>query len=89
VAQQYADVVPIAATPAEFVTACEGILAWDDSARLSFRASAALVVAGTSWDRTAAAMQDLLGRFDPKADRATTATAGVEESDTALDEAQA
>ena len=89
VAQQYADVVPIAATPAEFVTACEGILAWDDSARLSFRASAALVVAGTSWDRTAAAMQDLLGRFDPKADRATTATTGVEESDTALDEAQA
>ncbi len=95
VAQQYADVVPIAATPAEFVAACEGILAWHDSARLSFRASAALVVAGTSWDRTAAAMQDLLERFDVAADADTPSaapaarTAAVEESDTALDEAQA
>lgn len=80
VAQQYAAVVPIAATPAEFVVACERILAWDDSARLSFRASAALVVAGTSWDRTAAAMQELLSRFD---DAAAEHTVGVEESDTA------
>jgi UDP-galactopyranose mutase len=65
VAQQYADVVPIAATPAEFVAACEGILAWDGEARARFLTAAAAVVTNTSWDRTVDAMQALLRRFDP------------------------
>jgi glycosyltransferase involved in cell wall biosynthesis len=64
VAQQYAAVVPIAASAGEFVAACEAILARDDAARARFQAAAAAVVADTSWDRTAAAMQALLRRFD-------------------------
>ena len=65
VAQQYAAVVPIAATPAEFVAACEDILARDAEAQLRFEAVALDMVAATSWDRTAAAMQALLDRFEP------------------------
>jgi len=70
VAQQYADVVPIAATPAEFVAACEGILARSPEAQAEFREHAAQVVAATSWDLTASAMQVLLERFDTSADKA-------------------
>ena len=65
VAQQYAAVVPIAATPAEFVAACENILALDAEAQLRFEAVALDMVAATSWDRTAGAMQALLDRFEP------------------------
>ncbi|MFC7208306.1 glycosyltransferase [Comamonas endophytica] len=64
VAQQYADVVPIAASPAEFVAACEGILARSPAEQAQFQELAAQVVASTSWDRTATAMQVLLERFD-------------------------
>jgi hypothetical protein len=64
VAQQYAAVVPIATSAAEFVAACEAILSRDGQARSRFETAAATVVADTSWDRTAAAMLALLRRFD-------------------------
>ena len=65
VAQQYAAVVPIAATPQDFVSACEAILARDAEARMHFEAAAVDTVAATSWDRTVAAMQALLMYFEP------------------------
>lgn len=64
VAQQYADVVPIAATAEEFARACERILAWTLEQQADFQEAAAEVVAATSWDMTAAAMRALLSRFD-------------------------
>lgn len=64
VAQQYADVVPIATTPEEFVQACESIMAWTLTQRAEFQEAAAEVVAATSWDMTATAMRALLARFD-------------------------
>ncbi|MDD2714072.1 MAG: glycosyltransferase, partial [Simplicispira sp.] len=64
VAQQYSEVVPIAASPAEFVAACERILARSESEQAAFQDEAAEVVAATSWDLTASAMEVLLGRFD-------------------------
>jgi glycosyltransferase involved in cell wall biosynthesis len=60
VAQQYAQVVPIAASAPDFVAECERLLAWSTEERSVFQSAAAAVVAGTSWDRTAAAMQELL-----------------------------
>jgi glycosyltransferase involved in cell wall biosynthesis len=79
VAQQYAAVVPIAATPAEFVAACEDILARDAGAQIRFQAMALDMVAATSWDRTAAAMQALLARFETptSAVRATGASSSL------------
>ncbi len=68
VAQQYAAVVPIAATADEFVRACERILAWTLEEQADFQEAAAEVVAATSWDMTAAAMDALLARFDTAAD---------------------
>jgi len=67
VAEQYAGVVPIAADAADFVAACEAILAWTPEQRQGFRQAAADAVSATSWDRTAAAMQALLDRFDSTA----------------------
>ena len=67
VAEQYATVVPIAASPAGFVAACEDILARDAEAQLRFAAVALDTVAATSWDRTAAAMAVLLDRFEKDA----------------------
>ncbi|MCZ2497954.1 glycosyltransferase [Xylophilus sp. Kf1] len=64
VAEQYAQVVPIAATPAEFVAACEVILGRTPAEAAAFAEAAADTVSATSWDRTAGAMQDLLRRFD-------------------------
>ncbi|KQP13129.1 hypothetical protein ASF43_18645 [Pseudorhodoferax sp. Leaf267] len=64
VAQQYADVVPIAASAAEFVAACECILARTPAERATFASAATATVAATSWDGTASAMQALLRRFD-------------------------
>lgn len=71
VAQQYAAVVPIAASPAEFVAACEDLLARSPQQRAQFEDDAAQVVAATSWDQTAGAMHVLLERFEaPAADDA-------------------
>ena len=81
VVQQYAAVVPIAATPAEFVAACEDILARDAEAKVRFEAAALDMVAATSWDRTAAAMQALLNRFEPTQTAAVSARASDAELD--------
>lgn len=67
VAQQYADVVPIAATAPGFVAACESVLTWTPAERAAFAAAAAATVAATSWDRTASAMQALLANVGAEA----------------------
>lgn len=72
VAQQYAAVVPIAASPAEFVAACEDLLGRSPAQRAQFQADAAQVVADTSWDLTAGAMHVLLERFEAPAGEAET-----------------
>ncbi|KQP35852.1 glycosyltransferase [Pseudorhodoferax sp. Leaf274] len=64
VAQQYGHVVPIADSAPAFLAACDRLLAWTADERASFEQAAAAIVADTSWDRTAAAMQLLLRRFD-------------------------
>jgi glycosyltransferase involved in cell wall biosynthesis len=64
VEQQYAGMVPIAHSPAEFVTACEAILQRTPDERSRFKAAAALTVAATSWEHTATAMLALLQRFE-------------------------
>jgi glycosyltransferase involved in cell wall biosynthesis len=64
VVEQYAEVVPIAATAAEFVQACEAILARTPEQAAAFSMAAAETVRATSWDLTAGAMQSLMHRFD-------------------------
>ncbi len=64
VAEQYASVVPIAEGPAGFVAACESVMARTPQEQADFQRAAAQVVADTSWDRTAGAIQALLQRFD-------------------------
>ena len=80
VAQQYATVVPIAESPACFVAACEDILARDAEAQLRFEAVALDTVAATSWDRTAAAMEALLNRFEEVVPSTTEQSAGSSET---------
>ena len=70
VADQYAQVVPIAATADEFVAACEAILPRTPAEAAAFSSAAADTVSATSWDRTAGAMQALLRRFDDASTRA-------------------
>ena len=60
VAQPYGHVVAIAADPAAFVADCERALAMDAVQRQAMCAAMGAIVAGTSWDVTAAAMRDLL-----------------------------
>jgi hypothetical protein len=67
VAHQHPELLAIAASPAAFVSACERILAWREEERHAFASAARHAVSQTSWDRTADAMQALLGRFDPHA----------------------
>ena len=64
VAEQYAHVVPIVATAAAFVAACEAILQRTPAEAAAFAVAAAETVSATSWNRTAGAMQALLQRFD-------------------------
>lgn len=64
VAAQYSAVVPIAATAAEFVAACEDILSQTQEERTLFENGAAVAVAATSWDQTARAIAQLLERFE-------------------------
>ncbi len=60
VAEWHADVVSIAATPADFVKSCERVLARTDSEQRAFARAAAKTIATTSWDRTVSAMAMLL-----------------------------
>lgn len=64
VQQQYAQVVPIAHSHKDFISACEAILHRTPKDQLRFQAMAASTVSATSWDRTATAMLALLERFD-------------------------
>ncbi len=58
VADPYSEIVRLGDTPAEFVAACEAALANEDGAERV--AGMRRVLAETSWDRTAAAMADLI-----------------------------
>lgn len=60
VVQPYAGVVDIAHTPADFVQACERLMAEPPAARAQRASRMAEVVAGTSWDQTASAIEALL-----------------------------
>ena len=60
VVEPYAGVVAIAATPAEFVAACERALARTPGERRADADARTSVVAGTSWDKTAARMAELI-----------------------------
>jgi UDP-galactopyranose mutase len=64
VAECYAGIVDIAADAAEFVAACEDVLAWSEADRARFAEAAKDVVARTSWDHTAQNMHQLLTRFE-------------------------
>ncbi|UVW27149.1 glycosyltransferase family 1 protein [Massilia sp. H6] len=56
----YGDVVAIADTAQQFIAACERQLAMSDGERQIMASRMRDVVAGTSWDRTAASMHDLI-----------------------------
>lgn len=56
----YGDVVAIAATPQEFIAACERQLALGESERQAMAKRMREVVANTSWDLTASRMQELI-----------------------------
>lgn len=60
VAQWYADVVSIAATPEDFVKCCERILARDEAEQRAFEKAAVRTIAATSWDLTVSTMAGLL-----------------------------
>ena len=60
VAQPYGHVVAIAGDSTAFVAACEAALAQDAQACEAMLGSMRTIVAGTSWDVTAAAMRSLL-----------------------------
>ncbi|MDB5893024.1 MAG: glycosyl transferase group 1 [Rhodoferax sp.] len=64
VVEPYSGVVKIAVDAAEFIAACEDILAWTPADRQRFAEAAAAVVAHTSWDRTVESMNRLLSRFE-------------------------
>jgi glycosyltransferase involved in cell wall biosynthesis len=76
----YGDVVEIASTPAEFIAACERMLALDDAQKADLAARMRAVVAGTSWDKTAASMHHLIQTTAP-ANRAQQLAAGAADAD--------
>jgi glycosyltransferase involved in cell wall biosynthesis len=61
----YGDVVAIAATPAEYIAACERMLAMSDAEKAALAARVRAVVANTSWDKTAASMHHLIQTTAP------------------------
>jgi len=67
----YSHVVEIAETPAEFIAACDRMLALNDAQKADLAARMRKVVANTSWDKTAAAMHDIIQNAVPnnKAER--------------------
>jgi glycosyltransferase involved in cell wall biosynthesis len=60
VAEPYGDIVYLGGTPAEFVAACEAALAEEPDERLRRVGRMREVLAGTSWDATAAHMERLV-----------------------------
>ncbi|WP_259651908.1 glycosyltransferase [Variovorax sp. UMC13] len=70
----YAGVVAIADSPSSFVAACEKALGRTPEERTQDAAARAIIVAGTSWDCTAAHMADLIeaeATCRPQAERET------------------
>ncbi len=61
VAEPYGDIVYLGDTPAEFLAACEAALNAGPDEQASRIAGMRRVLAGTSWDVTASAMEKLLG----------------------------
>ena len=66
VARPYGHVVAIAGDAAGFVAACEAALAQSDAARSALNGAMRAIVAGTSWDVTAAAMRALIEQAPPR-----------------------
>jgi glycosyltransferase involved in cell wall biosynthesis len=64
VVDPYGHLVPIADEPDAFVDACESILVRTPHEQFMHAKALAEVVAGTSWDRTAGAMAELIQRAD-------------------------
>jgi len=75
----YGDVVAIAATPAEYIAACERMLALNAEEKAAMAKRMREVVANTSWDKTAARMHELISTAVPgnKARPAPVATEAV------------
>jgi protoporphyrinogen oxidase len=61
----YGDVVAIAETPEQFITACERALAASAEQKAQMAKRMREIVAGTSWDNTAAAMHKLISTTAP------------------------
>jgi len=61
----YGDVVAIAATPAEYIAACERMLALNAEEKAAMAKRMREVVANTSWDKTAARMHELISNAVP------------------------
>ncbi|RYF36581.1 MAG: glycosyltransferase family 1 protein [Comamonadaceae bacterium] len=80
VVDPYGHVVSIADTPAEYVAACERILARTPEQRTAHAQELAQAISKTSWDKTAQAMATLIAA----ADEAKSETDAAEESDTSL-----
>jgi len=60
VAEPYGDIVYLGNTPGEFLAACEAALKAGPAEQASRIAAMRRVLAGTSWDVTASAMEKLL-----------------------------
>ncbi|WP_020654063.1 FAD-dependent oxidoreductase [Massilia niastensis] len=61
----YGDVVAIAATPEEYIAACERMLGMTEGDKLAMARRMREIVAGTSWDRTAGRMHELITSVVP------------------------
>jgi glycosyltransferase involved in cell wall biosynthesis len=61
----YSHVVEIAATPAEFIAACDRMLALSGEQKADLAKRMRAVVANTSWDKTAGAMHKLIQTTEP------------------------
>jgi glycosyltransferase involved in cell wall biosynthesis len=80
VVEPYGHVVSIADTPADYVAACESILARTPQQQAAHAAELAQAIARTSWDKTAQQMAELI----EQADRAKDESAAEEAQDTTL-----
>jgi UDP-galactopyranose mutase len=78
VAQPYGHVVAIADGADEFIGACEAALAMPAGAAAALRATMRAIVAGTSWDVTAAGMRALLAATPPRQAAARFAARGAD-----------
>jgi glycosyltransferase involved in cell wall biosynthesis len=75
----YGDVVAIAETPEQFIAACERMLDASAEQKAALAERMRAVVAGTSWDKTAARMHELIQTTAPgnKAQRLTADATGI------------